>query len=248
MAHLTAVDDAAWASPWRERAVGSKVALSLALVLTALLTPAWPGCLLVAIAAVALMLGPARIRPGLVAVVTVPPVVFIAVGVLPIALQVGGTPWLAWADDGGARALSVLAHGVAGTLALLLLATTTPMIDLLTWTRQFGIPGPLLEIAELMYRLVFVLLSTAVAVQAAQRARLGGCAPLRRRLAMAADAFATVLLRSWNQAVRLQRGLELRGYEEELPTLRHQGRWTPGWIVADLAIIAGVWAACWLAA
>ena len=36
------IDDAAWASPWRRRRVGEKVLLSLALVLTALLTPPWP--------------------------------------------------------------------------------------------------------------------------------------------------------------------------------------------------------------
>ena len=61
--HLTALDDAAWAGPWRRVRVGEKVALSLGLVLTALLTPSWPGSVLVATASVALTCGPARIPP-----------------------------------------------------------------------------------------------------------------------------------------------------------------------------------------
>ena len=54
------IDDAAWGSPWRRRRVGEKVLLSLALVLTALLTPPWPGCVAVALFSVFLILGPAR--------------------------------------------------------------------------------------------------------------------------------------------------------------------------------------------
>ncbi|MFD0867432.1 CbiQ family ECF transporter T component, partial [Tessaracoccus lubricantis] len=185
MARVAAVDDAAWESPWRQRPVGTRVFLSFALVLAALLMPAWPGCALVAGGSLGLMLGPARIRASLVAVVTVPPIAFIAVGVLPLAVQVGGTPFLSLAPDGGARALGVLAHGVAGTLALLLLVTTTTMVDLLAWCRRLGVPAPLVEIAALMYRLVFVLLSTAVAVQRAQQARLVADAPLPQRMRFA---------------------------------------------------------------
>lgn len=245
---VTAVDDAAWAGPWRAVDVGHKVALAAALVLTALLAPAWPGSVLVATAALVLMLGPARIRPGLVAAVVLPPLAFLVVGAVPLAVEVGGTPWLRLTTDGGARAAGMLAHGVAGTLAVLVLATTTPMVDVLGWLRRRGIPGPLLEIAELMYRLLFVLLSSAVAVQAAQSARLGGEAPLARRFCTAVAAVGTVLLTSWRRAARLQAGLELRGYEESLPTLRHAGQRRPAFLAAGALIVTGIWLACWAVA
>lgn len=245
-AHVTAVDDAAWAGPWRRIAVGHKVGLAAALVLTALLTPAWPGSLLVAGASLLLMLGPARIRPGLVAAVALPPLAFLVVGALPLAVEVGDG--LRVTADGGLRAAEMLAHGVAGTLAVLLLATTTPMVDVLGWLHRRGIPGPLLEIAELMYRLLFVLLSSALALQAAQAARLGGDAPLRRRFRSAVDGVGTVLLMSWRRATRLQAGLELRGYEESLPTLRPVGR-AGGWgLGAGAALVVGIWLACWAVA
>ena len=50
MAHLTALDDAAWQGPWRAVRVGEKVVLSVGLLVTALVSPPWPGCVLVAIA------------------------------------------------------------------------------------------------------------------------------------------------------------------------------------------------------
>lgn len=248
MAQVAAVDDAAWGSPWREYAVGAKVFLSLSLVLTALLSPAWPGCFLVGATALVLVLGSARIRPGLVALVALPPILFIAVGVVPIAIRLGGAPWLAWAEDGGRQALSVAAHGIAGTLALLLLPLTTPMIDLLAWMRNLRVPVVILEIAELMYRLVFVLVSTAVAIQAAQAARLGGDAPLRRRFQMAADAVGTVMVRTWDHSRRLQHGLELRGYEDHLPTLTRHSTWHPWWILGTVGLIGAIVAANWMVA
>lgn len=224
VAHFAAVDDAAWESPWRQHPVGPRVLLSVALVLTALLTPAWPGSVLVATLSLWLMLGPARIRASLVAAVTVPPAAFIAAGAVPLAVQVGGTtPFLTLTPDGVAKALDVVAHGVAGTLALLLLVTTTTMVDLLAWCRRLRVPAPLLEIAGLMYRLLFVLLSTAVAIQRAQQARLAADAPLPQRMRFAAAAVGTTLLRAWDRAARLQRGLELRGYDEDLPTLKPTG-------------------------
>lgn len=237
MAQVVAVDDAAWTSPWREHAVGAKVFLSFSLILTALLSPAWPGCVLVAAAALGLILGSARIRPGLAALVVLPPIAFIAVGVLPIAVRVGGSPWLAVAPDGGAHAISVAAHGIAGSLALLLLPLTTPMIDLVGWLRRWRIPAAIGEIAELMYRLVFVFVSTAVAIQAAQAARLGGAASFRRRLHLAADAIGTVMVRTWNHSTCLQRGLELRGYEDRLPTLTRTATWRAWWLPASALLV-----------
>lgn len=248
MAHVAAVDDAAWESPWRARPVGSRVFLSFSLILTALLTPAWPGCVLVAVTALALMLCSARIRPSLVAFVTLPPAMFIAVGVIPIAVQVGGSPFLRLAPDGVATALNVLAHGIAGTLALLLLVTTTTMVDLMGWARSLRIPAPVLEIAELMYRLVFVLLSTAVAIQQAQQARLAADAPLWRRMRYAADAVGTVLLRTWDRASRLQHGLELRGYEEDLTTLAPPRRPSARLLLLHAMLLAAIWVVVWAVA
>lgn len=249
--HETAIDDAAWASPWRRRRIGEKVALSLGLVLTALLTAPFPGCVLVALISVVLIVGPARISPRLLVRVMLAPVIFLIIGALPVAVQFGGAGWgigiLRVSPAGLTTALGLMAHGVAGTLALMVLATTTPMVDVLTWMRSLRVPDPLLEIASLTYRMLFVLLSTTFAVREAQRARLGDEAGWRRRWSALAGTTGSIMLRSWMHAVRLQEGLEGRGYEETLVTLSPRRERSWAFISMIVTSLAGVWAISWVA-
>ncbi|SHJ68715.1 cobalt/nickel transport system permease protein [Tessaracoccus bendigoensis DSM 12906] len=250
--HDTTIDDAAWASPWRRRRVGEKVLLSVSLVLTALLTPPWPGCVLVACLSVFLILGPARIRASLLATVMIAPVTFLIIGALPVAIHLGGDGWgigpVRINADGATTALGLIAHGIAGTLALMVLATTTPMVDVITWLRALRVPDPLLDIASLTYRLLFVLLSTTLAVRQAQVARLGDAASWRRRWHALASTIGSIILRSWQRATNLQRGLEGRGYEESLRTLSPRRARSWPFIGVSLASVAGVWATCWVLA
>ncbi|MEL4469296.1 cobalt ECF transporter T component CbiQ [Luteococcus sp. H101] len=253
--HLTSVDDAAWASPWRRRRVGEKALLSLGLVLTALLAPTWPGTVLVGLAALAAILGPARIRPAVLAGVMAAPSAFILVGAASVAVGVGSPvaeSHLLWrwgpfslGRDGLLRAAGLLGHGIAGALALMVLATTTPMVDLITWGRRWRIPDPLLEVAALTYRLLWVLLATTVGIRQAQAARLGDAAPLRRRMEAAGNAVGAVLVRSWNQARRLEEGLAGRGYESSLTTLSVQRPASPRFLLATAAALATIWALVW---
>ncbi|HMR50175.1 MAG TPA: cobalt ECF transporter T component CbiQ [Arachnia sp.] len=248
--HHTFIDDAAWDSPWRRRRVGEKAALSLALVLTALLTPPWPGSVLVTAVAVFFILGPARIRPGLLGMVLVPPALFLLIGTIPVAVHLGGDGWGAGpfrvSADGLAQAAGLWGHGVAGTVSVLLLAMTTPLVDLLTWLRTLRVPDVLLEIASLTYRLLFVLLGTALAVRDAQQARLGDAAPLRRRFRAAAGTTGSIVIRSWQRAQRLQGGLEGRGYEDALVTLAPQRPRDWRFVGASALSVAAVWGAVWV--
>ena len=225
--HLTSLDDAAWTGPWRGVRVEEKVVLSVGLVLSALAAPSWPGTLAVAVASVLLIVGPARIPVRVLGVAMAAPVAFLVLGSASVAVSVGGghvdalAAWgpLAVSPASLAHALDVLAHGVAGTSALMVLATTTPMIDLLTWLRRLRVPDPLIEVASLTYRLLFVLLDTAVGLHDAHTNRLGGTATRRRRWRVAAAATSMVLVRAWDRAERLQAGLQARGFESALVTL-----------------------------
>ena len=194
---ITSLDDAAWDSPWRRRPVGEKVALSTALLLTSLCTPSmeasslvspvvgsgiWPGALLAGIVSMIVILGPARIQGRVLWQAMAAPIVFLFFGGISVLISLGSSPvGTVWWHSGvfsigpvsTAQAMSLVEHGVCGTLTLMVLAVTTPMVDLLTWMRKFHIPDPLLEIASLTYRLIFVLLDTLVTASEAQHARLG---------------------------------------------------------------------------
>lgn len=225
--HLTALDDAAWASPWRRRAVADKALLSLGLVGTALFAPPWPGGVLVGAVAVACLLGPARVPGRLVVEAVGPPTAFVLLGALSVVVAVGPAPadaWWAWGPlsvgaASAARAADLVVHGIAGALAVLVLATTTPMVDLLGAARRLRLPPACLDVAALVYRLLFVLLDVALAAHAAQAARLGGGGSPAARVRAAGRITATVLVRAWDRARRLTDGLAGRGYEDDLVTL-----------------------------
>ncbi|MCI1749608.1 MAG: cobalt ECF transporter T component CbiQ [Acidipropionibacterium sp.] len=257
---ITSLDDAAWDSPWRRRPVGEKVALSLGLVATALCTPAWPGTLFVSVAAAVAILAFARIRARVLWQAMCAPLVFLALGGVSVLVSVGTAqdPTAVWWHAGilsvgpvsARQAANLVAHGLAGTLALMILALTTPMVDLLTWMRRFRVPDSLLEIANLTYRLIFVLLDTVATAHEASRCRLGD-APIgrlngfRRRWENTAALMGSVGIRAWSRANRLNDGLVNRGFEDSLLTLpvRRAGSWR--FKAVTLLVIAGSWAACW---
>ncbi len=258
---LTSIDDAAWASPWRSRLVADKALLSLGLVVTALCLPAVPAGLLVLVVATVCLGGPARIPLSTVRTAMGPPVVLLGLSALPVLVSVGPPTPDAWtllgplsvSPQSAARALDVVLHGMAGTLAIFVLAMTTPMVDLLTSARALRIPDACLDVAALTYRLVFLLRDTALTVAQAQRARLGDL-PARRRGGQAARArleavallTGTTLRRSWERAERLHDGLAGRGYDGALDTLPAPRVRSLAFKGASVAVIAAVWAATWV--
>lgn len=256
--HFTSLDDAAWTSPWRAHATGDKALLSLGLVLTALLAPPLPGGVLVAVAACAVLLGPARLPARLLAAALAAPVLFVLIGALSVAVAVGEPvpgAWWVWGPlsmgPGSLRqAGALLVHGVAGAAAVMVLATTTPLVDLVTAGRRLRIPDAVLEVASLTYRLVFVLLDTTSRVREAQRARLAGSAragvssPVALVQA-AGSAAGTVLVRSWDRARRLADGLAGRGYEDALTTLPVARAHSAAFLAGSAALISAVWALSW---
>lgn len=212
-----AVDDAAWASAWRHRSPADKLLLCLGLVLCALALPAWPGSVLVGIAAIVLALGPARVPARTFGRAVRLPLGFVAVGALTAVVQLDGGA-LGWAPDAAARAGSLAAHSLAGTAAVLLLATTTPMSDLLPTLRRLRVPDAVIEVASVVYRLLFVLLESLRTIREAQTARMG-YSSVRRSYRSSGTLAAAVLTRSWDRARRMQEGLAGRGMETGLRVL-----------------------------
>lgn len=211
-----AIDDAAWASAWRLRSPGDKLLVSLGLVLSALLLPVWPGSVLVGLAAVVLALGPARVPAGTFLRAVRAPLAFILIGALTTVVEVGDG--VGWAPDAAVQAGALVGHAVAGSAAVLLLATTTPMSDLLPALQRLRVPAAVIEVASLTYRMLFVLLTSLTTIREAQTARMG-YATVRGSYRSSGALAAAVLTRSWDRARRLQDGLAGRGLETGLRVL-----------------------------
>lgn len=226
-----AIDDAAWASPWRRHRVGEKLFLSLGLVVSSLASPTLWGSLAVGVLSVAVVLWPARIRLSMLVHAMAAPLVFIAVSSLSVLFSVGANPidplfsfgFLAITPDSIQLAIRVVVKACCGSLAIMVLALTTPVSDILAWLAAHKVPGPLIEVAGLTYRLLFIFLSTAVSLSDAQKrrgdiGRVGLVGYYRRRLASLGSLTATLMVRSWDKARRLEYGLAARGAQDSLAT------------------------------
>ena len=243
------LDEVAWASPWSARATGEKVLLSGGLLACAVGLPAWPTAPVCTAVALLLLLGPAGVPVRVLWRVAWALGGFIALGFLSLAVTqapVTASPGLVW--SWGALAVTRLslgeaagttAHCVAGTCSMLLLATTTPMTRLLRWAGRRGVPATVVEVADLTYRFVFMLLDTLHAVHDAQAARLG-YRDLRTSLRSSAQLGAVVLARAWDRARRLQDGLESRGYQGSLEVLDEAETSSPTFVVASLTLITAI--------
>jgi cobalt/nickel transport system permease protein len=236
-----AIDDAAWASAWRRRSPADKLLVSLGLVVSALLLPVWPGSALVGLAAVVLALGPARVPARTFGRAVRLPLTFIGIGALTTVVEVG-SDGVGWAPDAAAQAGSLVGHSVAGSAAVLLLATTTPMSDLLPALQRLRVPAAVIEVASVVYRLLFVLLTSLTTIREAQTARMG-YATLRGSYRSSGALAAAVLTRSWDRARRLQDGLAGRGLDgglRVLPETLPASRRFEAATVVGLAVLATV--------
>jgi cobalt/nickel transport system permease protein len=236
-----AVDDAAWASAWRTRSPLDKLALCGGLVVCALVLPVWPGSVLVALAAVVLALGPARVPARTFGRAVRWPLAFVAVGAVTAVVTVDGGG-LGWAPGAAARAGELVGHSLAGGAAVLLLAATTPMTDLLDALRRLRVPAAVVEVAGVTYRMLFVLLHSLRTIREAQTARMGHSTWRRSYLSSGALA-AAVLTRSWDRARRLQEGLAGRGMEAGLAVLPEARPSSRGFLAATAAGLAALVAA-----
>ncbi len=251
---VSTLDDAAWSGPWREISCTAKV-LSAAILLTAALAlPPWPGAAVVGLTGVVLLLVGARVPVLTLAVALSLPIVSIVTGAATIALvSAGAASWsigpVGWTLESLTTGARVVVRGLAGTVAIYVLALTTPLVDVVSWARRLGIPGPLLDVADAMYRLLFVTMAAAVALVNAFTRRLGTTPGGRRRWNNRGLLLSAIGMRSLARATRLEQGLSLRGDLDSLRTLTHATR--AGWqlplacVVATCAAGALSWGQAW---
>ena len=236
-----AVDDAAWHSAWRCRAPADKLLLCLGLVVSSLVLPVWPGSVMVGVTAVVLALGPARVPARTFGRAVRLPATFVAIGTLAAVVQVDGNG-VGWAPHAAEQAGSLVGHALAGGAAMMLLATTTPMSDLLPALRRLRVPAAVLEVASVVYRLLFVLMASLRTIREAQTMRMG-YSSVRRSYRSSGTLAAAVLTRSWDRARRLQEGLAGRGLEaglRVLPEVLPSSRPFVGATVLGLGVIVAV--------
>jgi cobalt/nickel transport system permease protein len=141
------------------------------------------------------------------------------------AFMTGSTAWvtidlgsihLTATREGMADGMLIGLRVLASVSAMLLLCAVAPVHDLFAALRWLRVPQSLIEIAMLMYRSIFTLLSQTESVLAAQKVRLG-YASLGRAVESMGSLAGLVILRSLDQSERTHEAMIARGYQGRMP-------------------------------
>ncbi|MEV4334536.1 cobalt ECF transporter T component CbiQ [Streptomyces sp. NPDC049597] len=234
------IDAAAHSSRWRRRHPCEKAVLGLGLTVTAVCLPPWPGAVLVAVASLAVLLGPAGVAPRQLWRAFRIPLGFCVTGALPLLFAVGGAAGpVALAPDGPEHAAALLLRTSAASLGVLLFAFTTPVSDVLPRLVRAGVPPAVVDVALVMYRISFLLMDAMSRVRQAQAARLGHTSRAAAWRSLAGLG-ATAFVRAFDRAGRLQAGLAGRGYDGALRVLVPRASVSRRFLAAVAALLAGI--------
>ena len=164
------------------------------------------------------------------------PIVFIIMGAAAIAISIGqnsgdmlfslhfGNTYFGVSHTSLLSAVRVMIKCFGAVSCMYFLSLTTPMVDLFTLLRKSIIPNFIIEIAELIYRYIFVLFDVSHRIHTAQDARLG-YSNLRVSYHSTAQLASNLFIRSFNQAEKTYTAMESRGYDGEInvimPKINH---------------------------
>ena len=132
-----------------------------------------------------------------------------------------------WLPDGWAPILDLAGRSIGALAALLFLAATTPLIDLIALLRRLHLPEVLLELMVLCYRMLFVFSESVRDTRTAQSARLGYAAP-RLALRSLGSLAGNLTVQIWQRAHALHVAAQSRNNDGPLrflePEYANSGR------------------------
>lgn len=214
------IEGCAYANRWRKVSPAAKTAFAACGLGAAWLAKQPASAVIVCSLLVAVTLLGAGVSPRRFLRVALPALFFLVLGSCSLAfslnlgaasgdLRVELSPVaLRQVGEVGARSLGALA-------ALLFLALTTPLVDLIAGCRRLRMPEVLLDIMVLCYRMLFVFSSAVHDTTTAQSARLGYATP-RLSIRSLGELTANLTLQVWQRARALELAAQARNNDGPL--------------------------------
>lgn len=216
-------DVQARASRFRTAAPWIKIGFGLGLILEALILPGFAGPAAAAATALfAALLSGAAV--GTLLRTLAAPLGFILLGAATIPVSLAPPPdgdlWpqLAFAQSEIPRAALLAMRSFAACAAMIGVALSTPIIDVLAVLRALRVPPEIAETALLTLRFMGLLAESRRTITLSQRSRLGDVDAKRRRRSFALLCQA-LLVKAFDRSRRLEEGLAARGSFGEIRVL-----------------------------
>jgi cobalt/nickel transport system permease protein len=212
------IDRNAQTNRWRQLPAAEKAVFAIGLMIASLASKGWLVQGMIIVTMVSLLVRGARVPFRDVLATATIPVGFIAASTLAQCVTLRfdhGTPLLGLSWAALEPAAYVGFRSFACVLALLGLALTTPLTDILRLLRRMGVAPEVSDIALMMFRFIWLTLDCAERGAQSQANRLG-YSTYRRTLHSLGLLLASLLPRVLGRAQRLEAGLSSRGYTGEL--------------------------------
>ena len=196
------IEQCAYGNRWRFVSPAAKAVFSLGGFVAAFAAGrAEAAATVAALIAVVTLFG-ASIPPGRYLRIALPPLGFLMLGCVSLGYSLdfaGGALVVHWLPEGWGPPLQLAARSLGALAAMLFLALTTPMVDLIAFFRRLHVPEVLLEIMVLCYRMLFVFSEAMRDTRTAQAARLGYATP-RLALRSLGSLTANLTVQIWQRA------------------------------------------------
>lgn len=213
-------------TPWHRASALGKLLLASALVLVTVFAPSL--ALLVALHLIAWVLAlSGRLPARLVVAAAGYPLLF------------SGLFLLGRWDGTALTPLRLLLRPLTASLTVVWLVGTTPYPDLFAPLSRL-LPRSVGDSLFLTYRAVFLLIDRADRLFRALRLRGGGGVPLGRRVTLAGEGLATLVLHGFERSQRTYATMLLRGHTGRVCGCRHYAEWAPAdMLVGFVALVLG---------
>ena len=202
------IEQSASTNRWRRVSPAAKGVFTLCAMVAAFAaaTPAF-ACGVAAVLCVITVLG-AGIPPARYLRVAAPALLFLTVSAMSLAVSIkigngAGDLSLHLAETELQRVAQVCGRSLGGLAALLFLAMTTPLTDIIALLRRLRAPDVLLDIMVLCYRTLFVFSEAVHDTITAQSARLG-YATMRHSMRSLGGLVANITVQVWQRSQALQ--------------------------------------------
>jgi len=118
-------------------------------------------------------------------------------------------------SEGIWRGILIMLRIMAAVTMACVLSCSTPMVEILETLRLFKLPGIIVEIADMMFRYVFIMGEVARNMQHAQMCRTTRRLSWMEKIRNAGNIAIHVITKSLDRSIKIYHAMVSRGYSEE---------------------------------
>ncbi len=118
-------------------------------------------------------------------------------------------------SEGIERGILIMLRILAAVTLACVLSCSTPMVEILETLRIFKLPGLMVDIADMMFRYVFIMAEVGRNMHQAQMSRTTRRLPWMERIRHAGNIAIHVITKSLDHSTKIYNAMLSRGYSEE---------------------------------